>query len=170
MNLDSRNSAERGPDRISETIALLEKEHAELTTRAADIKVFLDQLRGMRTGGGGTVSATSLLPPVIKDEFKGDSLRQAFETYLRGRRGHKIPFNKVLDDLLLAGVTPGKIRRGQSDPRKLLEHKLKILCSNSPRFLGREPSGKLHKIDARDILVWFADAADQPPKKPRKKG
>lgn len=158
---ETRISAERSPDPIGESIALLIRQRDDFLAQAADIDAVLERMRGLKPAGGDF----HLPPPVTQGEFVGRKLSHAFESYLRARKGHKLTLDKVVADLLAGGLDPGLPRHGQKDPRQLLIHNLKILMGNRRELVAWQPDGLLKKVDPRDITLWLAPGADQPPKK-----
>jgi hypothetical protein len=115
-------------------------------------------------------------PPIRKDEFRGARAVQALESYLRTRRGFRIPLSRIVKDLVEGGVDPGQPRGKKNDPAGLVAHTLKIAVPNRRDVFGYEPSAVNEKTGAHvipkgirdeDILVWLADTADQPRRRKR---
>lgn len=117
------------------------------------------------------------LPQVRKDEFKGKRTMDALDAYLRARRGFKIPFPRIVADLLEGGVDGGRPRGKKSDPAALVSHTLKIGIPNRRATFGYSPEAVSEKSGAHiipkgtrdeEITVWLADTADQPKRRQRK--
>jgi hypothetical protein len=151
-------------DTVDETIARLQEEQRHIREKDKQIDGIIAELKKVRE------SPRNLgLPPAVPGYLKGTPLKRAFEFYLKGRRGHKIPFERAVDDLLLAGVLPGAPRRNEHDPKKLLQQNLKILMSQRRDLVQWEPDGILGDINQKELVIRLADTADEPPKqRPRK--
>jgi hypothetical protein len=151
----------RGPDPLREERELLLRNLAFYRMQVQRLEKSLQELNSSQEGKGTSGNAQDALQPVVKDEYKGMILRNAIETYLRARRGHRISFERVVSDLLLAGVDPGLPRLGQSDPVRLLSHNLKILMALRRNLIAWEPQGKPGKIHPKDLTIWLAPSADE---------
>lgn len=115
------------------------------------------------------------LVPVRKDEFKGKRAMEALDAYMRARKGHKIPFRRIIADLIEGGADPGSPRGSKTDPAVLIAHTLKIGIPNRPSVFEFSPVGQSKKgapiipkgTRDEEITVWLADTADQPKRRRR---
>jgi len=147
---------DRGADRLSEAKKLILQQRDEFLGRAAEFNALLDYMNVLESGSTRSHELT-LLPLVEKDEYKGVQLSPAVEDYLPKRKGHRIPFLRVVADMLLGGVDPGK-RQHQSDPTKLMAHKLKHMMGRRRDLIAWEPDiGPLRTITAERLIIWLAE-------------
>ncbi len=124
---------------------------SELQKKATELEEVIRRLRGLSDGG----SAELDIRHVIIGEFKGHKISLALTLYLRERRGQRIPIDRVVDDLLLAGVDPGKQRSNQT-PAQTMRHNLKITVANTPKKVQYDPELS---------VIWAADTIDEQPKR-----
>jgi hypothetical protein len=89
------------------------------------------------------------LPPVRSEEYKGKRAMDALESYLRVRRGFKIPLALAAADLVEGGCDPGAPRGKKVDPAALVAHTLKIGVPNrldvfdfEPKLLRKTKTGR----------------------------
>lgn len=114
------------------------------------------------------------IPPVRPDEYKGQRAVSALESYLRARRGMKIPLRKAAADLIAGGADPGQPRGRSSDLIQRLMHNLKIALPNRSETFTWEPVVATKKNlpgvpKGKDIeiLVWLSETADIPRRRKR---
>lgn len=121
-------------------------------------------------GNHGVTAEINLLPPVLPGDYPGMTRKDALEYYMRQRKGNRIPLSKIVADLLAGGVDPGEPRKAGETPAATLAHNIKIgLSQPGSRLYGREPEGKLTRIDSRDIKVWLDETAAEVPPAPRRR-
>lgn len=165
LRISSRSKVSSNP--MATINATLRAERAKVATHLAG----LDELLALADAITQQGLATSNLPPVTPGEFRGMRISNALEPYIRLRRGHRIPFKRIVDDLLEGEVNPGAPRGRKTDPRTLIAQTLKITLPNRTNLVDWEPKGSLMGIDEDLITVWLASTADEPeaPARPRSK-
>jgi len=145
------------PDRLSLAEDQLVNEMSDLEGRLKTLKGILENLRAARkTAAGGQD-----IRPVSPEEYRGLRIVDALETYLRARRGIKIPLPRIIEGLVVGGVDPGKPRRNRTDPAALISQTIKISLPNNDRIFAWEPKGLLKGVDESTIFVWLAPSADE---------
>jgi hypothetical protein len=127
-----------------------QKKATDLQKKATELEEVIKRLRGL-SEGSGTEPDTRY---VILGEYKGHKISLALTLYLRARRGQRIPIDRIVDDLFLAGVDPGK-SRGNQTPAQALRQNLKITASSNPKRVQWDPKAS---------VMWAADTIDEPPK------
>lgn len=119
----------------------------------------------------------SHLPPVRQNEYRGMRAMDALESYLRARRGFKVPLKRAVEDLLEGGVDPGRSRGKQTEPSALISHTLKIGIPNRRSTVAYQPDSVSAKTGAHviprgvpddQIILWLAETADEPRRRTRK--
>jgi hypothetical protein len=145
------------------------------------VQTFKEHIAAIEAVERRSVGNLEHLPPIRENEFKGNRAVKALDSYLRGRRGLRIPLSRVVADLVEGAADPGAPRGNKKDPAELIDHTLKLSLGNLPRLLDYEP--KMHYKTTRgrdrtkvrpdtpseDILVWLADTADEPKRRQRPK-
>lgn len=146
---------------IAEDSLLAEQER--LTKELKAIQTLISNVRAVRISGAGEKP----YPPVREHEYQGMRAVDALESYLRGRRGMKIPLSRIAQDLVKGGVNPGEPRGKKNDPTLLVDHTLRISLPNKRRLFSWEPDESLKGIDSDKITIWLATTADQPKRRKR---
>ena len=113
-----------------------------------DIEVFDKIIANLRLAKAELEGAApAQLPEVTPGQYAGMRTGEALGSYLKQRAGHKIPVDKVCEDLVLGGaVLAEKLERQL--------HNLKITVRRSP---------KLVQVDEH-WNIWLAETATQKPK------
>jgi hypothetical protein len=100
-------------------------------------------------------------PHVTPGEYVGQRVVTALESYLRARRGLRIPLTRIVQDLMTGGVDPGSPRGRNNDPARLIAQTVKIALPNKRKTFQWEPDGLLKKVPEEKIVLWLAPTADE---------
>lgn len=117
-----------------------------LKSQVKQVEDVLAKLREMSVGG-----EVPNIPSVRPDEYKNVRLGHALANYLRGRRGMKIPFARIVEDLRIGGVYVGE--------KNTLEHNIKIAARQRKHVIACDPE---------TWAMWIAPTADEPKQKKKK--
>jgi len=162
----SSNAKEAIKEVIERNLAHIERQRKELLELKASVEA-------MERRAGYSLEQ---LPLVRPNEYKGMRAVDALESYLRVRRGFKIPLARAVADLVEGGVDPGQPRGKKTDPVGLVSHTLKISIPNRPTIFSYAPEAVAEKSGARilpkgikdeDVTVWLSESADQPKRRTR---
>jgi hypothetical protein len=173
ISVPSLNHAARAANFFNHVKEEILTELAEIERGRQDLMELLANIEAKERRKGYNLDNA---PPVRKDEFRGVRAVQALESYLRIRRGFRVPLSRIVKDLVEGGVDPGQPRGSKNDPAGLVAHTLKIAVPNRRDVFGYEPAAVNEKTGAHvipkgirdeDILVWLADTADQPRRRKR---
>jgi hypothetical protein len=138
---------------VAEAESLLIRQRDSFLAQARQIDQIISNLRSM--GSVPKAAAIDAIPPITTGQYKGMKLSPAFEAYLKERKGFRIPIERVVADLQLAGADMG-------GPKRPAQQNLKITMQMRKSLVQWEPE---------TWTMWLAPTAEEAPRKraPRKK-